>query len=84
MDHAWAFLAVCALTNTAFVHQKASKNQGKTLQNALVSKTTLEKAREVKSRLCFQTSFLPLGIEKWGNYREFWCDPCTWHTKERH
>lgn len=64
MDHAWAFLAVCALTNTAFVHQKASKNQGKTLQNALVSKTTLEKAREVKPRLCFQTSFPPPGIGK--------------------
>lgn len=66
MDHAWAFLAVCALTNTAFVHQKASKNQGKTLQNALVSKNNTGKDKRSQAKALLSNLLPPPGNREVG------------------
>lgn len=63
MDHPWALLAVCALSNRASLCQKASKKQKEILQNVWFSKMTLQTARDMKG-ICFQTSFLPLGTGK--------------------
>lgn len=41
-----------------------TQKAGKILQNIPFSKLTLQKGRDMKSSLCFQTSFLPLGTGK--------------------